>query len=420
MAAEERRTVGRDAAGIGLTSVVGAALNAAKLVLLAVMLNAHDLDLLTAGLLIAVTAAQLCGEPLANFAVVRDRARTRRRAGIALPLAFLAAALFPAAVLALVAPGLDPADSDIAAVRLFCLAGAAMVLLWWAAGEAQRNLDFRGIKAVNLAPNASAVIALLVPFGDPIMVVPIGLAVGCIVAAAVVAAGARRTRPAPEPSEQRVAAARSAALASLVVLAVATQANLIALRVVASFLPEGSVSVVYIATGIVLVPAMAVGGSLTASLLPRWADGTARGRLARPGVAATVASAFTAALCLPLLAGFLVVRDTAAVKGAVDPAILSGLGVALPIVAAGAALHGAVWISRGYAIAHGAVGTISLLGAAGALLVPAAYAVSPTLTGVSVGYVLSAVPWLAGIPLARARTRRATRPQLAVQPQPSQ
>jgi hypothetical protein len=419
-AADPARSAGRDAAGLGLTSVAGAALNAAKLVLLAVLCSAHELDLMTAGLLIAVTGAQLWGEPLANFAVVRDRSRTRRRAGAALPMVFLVAALFPDWVLAVVAPGIDPSGSDVAAVRLFCLAGAAMVLLWWAAGEAQRNLDFRGMKAVNLAPNAATVIALLVPFGDRTVIVPIGLALGCAVAAAFVAAGARSgTAPAAERSEGRVAGARTGVLASLVVLAVATQANLIALRVVASLLPEGSVSVVYIATGIVVVPAMAVGGSLTASLLPRWAAGSASGRLAQPGVAAAISGALTAALCLPLVAGFLFVRHMAFVEDAVDPAILSGLEVALPVIAAGAALHGAVWVARGYAIAHGAVGTISVLGLAGALLVPAAYAVSPTLMGLSVGYVLSALPWLAGIPLARARTRGANPPQLAVQPQPS-
>ena len=419
MAAEPGRSAGRDAAGLGLFSILGAALNVAKLILLTVLCTAQELDLLTAGLLVAVTGAQLCGEPLANFAVVRDRSRTRRRAGTILPAIFLVAALFPGAVLAVAAPGLETTGSDLAAVRLFCLAGAAMVLLWWASGEAQRNLDLRGMKAVNIVPNAATVIALLVPVGDPTLVVPAGLAIGCGAAAAVVAAGAWRPAAAGERSEHRVAAATSTALASLVVLAVVTQANLIALRVVASFLPEGSVSVVYIATGIVLVPAMAVGGSLTASLLPRWADGSASGRFARPGVAAATAGVLTAALCLPLLGGFLLIRDTAAVRDAVDPAILDGLGVVLPIVAAGAALHGAVWVTRGYAIARGAIGTISLLGAAGALLVPLAYAVSPTLAGLSVGYALSALPWLAAIPLTQARSRRVGPPQLAVQPQPS-
>jgi hypothetical protein len=415
------RSVGRDAAGIGLTSVVGAALNAAKLVLLAVLCSAHELDLMTAGLLVAVTGAQLAGEPLANFAVVRDRALTRRRPGAALPVVFLVAALFPDGVLKVVAPGLDATASEVNAVRLFCLAGAAMVLLWWAAGEAQRNLDFRGMKAVNLAPNGATVVALLVPFGARTTVVPIGLLIGCAVAAAVVAAGARRrAAPAGDPDKPRAAAARGWALASLFVLALATQANLIVLRVVASFLPEGSVSVFYIATGIVIVPAMAVGGSLTASLLPRWAAGSASGRLAHPGVAAATSGALTAALCAPLVAGFFLVRPVGAVKDAVDPAVLAGLGTALPIIAAGSALHGAVWVSRGYAIANGAIGTISVIGATGPLVILVAYALSPTLAGLSVGYALSVLPWLAAVPLVRARRRDASAPQLVAQPQPTQ
>jgi Na+-driven multidrug efflux pump len=84
------------------------------------------------------------------------------------------------------------------------------------------------------------------------------------------------------------------------------------------------------------------------------------------------------------------------VRDSVDPRILSGLGTALPIMAAGAALHGMGAVVRGYAIATGRIWPLTALAASGGLLVLLGYAVSPTLAAVSVGFALAPLPLLAG------------------------
>jgi hypothetical protein len=402
-----RSSAGRDATNIGMASVVGVGLNAAKLVMFATLFTASELDLVTAGLLLAVTGAQLCGEPLANLAVIRDGRRIPRRVAWVLPAVFAVGALFPRAVLALAAPGLEASSHALTVTRLFSLAGAAVILMWWAAGEAQRNLDFTGMQAVYLVPNASAVLALCLPVDDRVAAVAVGLAAGSAIAAAWVAARTRRSRVSPGTTalEARTPAVRTPAgrtLAALVALALAAVANLILLRVMGSFLPEGSLGVLYIGASALVLPTMAVGGALGASLLPRWTTGAASGRLARPEFAALLSAGVSAASAAVLVAAFFIARELPSVRENVDPTILSGLATALPIMAAGAALHGVGPVARSYAVANGRVGLMIVLASAGAALVPVAYLIAPTLAGLSAGYALSALPWLAAIPLTRA------------------
>jgi hypothetical protein len=405
-------SAGRDAAGIGAASAAGTAVNVLKLVLFASLFTASDLDLLTAGLLLAITGAQLCGEPLANFAVIRDDRPSARWVVLVLPLAFALTAAFPRAVLAAVAPGVDATPHALEVMRFFSLAGASLVLLWWAAGEAQRRLDFLGFQSLFLVPNLATVIAVCLPVDDRVAAVPVGLAVGCAAAAAYVAA---RTRRFPAAGTGRTPAKGSGrTIAALVALAVAAVANLVLLRVVGSLLPQGSLGVLYLSASVLIIPTSAIGGALGASLLPRWAAPSDEQGLSHPATAAWFSAGLTAACAAVLVGAFFVAREIPAVQDGVDPTILSGLATALPIMAAGAALHGAGPVARSYAVAHGRIGLMIALACAGAALVPVAYLVSPTLAGLSVGYALSALPWLAAIPLVRAGN-----PRSALEPLPN-
>jgi hypothetical protein len=394
----------RDAAGIGLASVGGTALNALKLVLFATLFTATELDLLTAGLLIATTGAQLCGEPLANLAVLRNDRPGARWVALTLPLAFALTAAFPGAVLTVVAPGVDATSHTLEVMRFFSLAGAALVLLWWAAGEAQRRLDFLGFQSLFLVPNAAIVIALCLPVDDRVAAVPVGLTAGCAAMAAYVAL---RTRRSPVPRTASTQSKRPGrTLVALVALAVAAVANLILLLVFGSLLSPGTLGVLYLSASVLIVPTAAIGGAVGASLLPRWAAAANDDRLAHPEAAARISAGLTAGCAALLVGAFFVVRRIEVVEDSVDPTILSGLATALPIMAAGAALHGAGPVARSYAVARGRIGVMIALATAGAALVPLAYLVSPTLAGLSVGYSLSALPWLAAIPLTRARARQ--------------
>lgn len=396
------RSVARDARRLALTSVAGAALNALKLGLIALMLDAAQIDLLTAGLLLCTTFAQMVGEPVASHAAAGRSGLGRAVAALpALALAaFLAAALAPGAALALAAPGLAaPAGADVAAIRLFGLAGAAALALWWAAGAAQRHLDLGGLQAIALVPNAALVLALVVPLGPVLPRVALAMLLGTAAAAALVGrrayVAARRAAPAVATGHPAGLAAATGGLAALLLLAAGTQSNLVVARLLGSGLPEGSLSALFLATGIAYLPALAVGASLASALLPRWAADAAGGRLARPGVAAAWAAAVTALLTAPIAVAALVLRAEPAWAGALDPALRDGLALTLPILCASAPIHAAAWVLRARAIAGRRAGRAGLLGLAGGMTVGLCFLARPTLGGLALGYALSAVPLLA-------------------------
>lgn len=401
----------RAARGLGLANLVGAVLNLPKFGLLLALLAPADLDVLAVGLLITLTFGQIAGEALANHAAVAP-SRGRRPdgadiVGIALIALIAAGALVPERVMAITAPGLA-ADAHLDAVRLFCLAGAAMIALWWAAGEAQARLDLRGLAAVSSVPNLAVVTALLVPVGPPVPRVAAALAGAIALAAVLVVIATRRNSATPATSVLAAGRTGLRHLAALLILALASQLNLVALRVFGSELPAGSLSAVYLATGAALLPACAVSGTVAGVLVPRWARTTGTPRIAGECSAAAVAAAACAALIVPPLALLIIDGERMLAAVGVDPSMAAPLLAALPILLLAAPGASAAWVLRGAMVARGRTVIVSTFGVAGAALIPATVAISPTIEGLALGYALSVIPWIFGIPLLLSAARRTT------------
>jgi uncharacterized membrane protein YbaN (DUF454 family) len=408
------RTALADARRLGMTGIVGAALNGAKFLLLAAAFSARQLDTLTVGLLLSISLTQIAGEAIANHAVIRRPSRRPDASDVVasvLLALFLAAALVPRLVVEVLAPGLAaPASADLGSIRLFSLASAALLALWWVAGEAQRRLDMRGLQAINLVPNLAIIVALILPTDQPLTAVPLALLVSVAATTALLArALARRPHPrAPKPpadaAPRRGLSMRwRGSLLALLLFTAASQLNLVLLRVVGSWLPPGAVSSLYLAVGIAFLPAIAVASGLVGALLPRWSGGVHAGRLDSPYAAASLAAGVTAAVTLPLLAALELMSAMGFLEHVVDPRLLSGLTTALPIMLSAAPLHAAAWVLRGRMIASGRTALITGLAVVGAGTLPLAYLLAPTLASVSAAYALSVSPWLIGIPLALRR-----------------
>lgn len=376
----------RAAARLAAANGAGAVLNAGKFVLLPAMLAAHELDVLAVGLLIAVTLSQSLGEPLATHAVFeRGRVRARRLLlGVACGV-LGAMAILPHAAAAVLAPGLDVSSDDRIAIRLFALTGLGLVWLWGLAGERQRAADFSGLGVIALVPNAALLAGALTrsPTG-----IGAAMLAGVVVAGTVLALRAGRGGGA--------AAAPAAGgrprltLLDLVMLALATQLNVILLRVAAGDLPEGSIGALFVAAGVVTLPVIAIAGSAAAVSLPHW-HAEAPSRPLRESLrVAALASAAAAAV----LGGLALLDTLGGVRELLDPAVRDGLRAALPILILGTPIYAAAWFLRALVIARGHVRALAAAAAAGALAVPAASLVADSIEGISVGYVLSPIPWL--------------------------
>lgn len=378
---------GRAAARLGAANASGAVLNAGKFVLLPAMLAAHELDVLAVGLLIAVTLSQSLGEPLGTHAVIEPgdvRAR-RLMSGLAFVL-FGSMAILPESAAAILAPGLELGGADRLSIRLFALTALALVWLWTLAGERQRIADYSGLTVIALAPNAALIAGTLTGSPSGIGAAMLG---GIVVAGAILSLrGARGTGDAPAATPSR--ARPRITIVELVVLSLATQLNLILLRVAAGDLPEGSIGALYIAVGVVTLPIIAVAGAAAAVSLPHWRAEAPSRPLRECLVVAALASAAAAAV----LSGLALLDTSADFRALFDPAVRDGLRAALPILVLGTPIYAAAWFLRTLVIARGHARTLAAAAAGGALAVPAASLVADTIAGISVGYVLSPIPWL--------------------------
>lgn len=417
-AAGELPGAAHEARRLGTVTLVGAALNAGKFVLAAGLLATQQLDLLTVGLLVAVTAAQVAGEAIALHAVTRPARRCKVDAADALAVGlaglFVAAALAPQAVLAALAPGLEPpAGPELLALRLCCLAGAGSVTLWWAAGIAQRRFDLRGVQAITLVPNAAIVLGLALPIGDRLTAVAVTLLAGTLVATGWLVRELRRSDAisralgtgltfsgaatpdlrVPTGSQTRLWLGSAPALLVLLGFMAASQLNMFGVRFLSSLLPAGSLSTIYVAAGIALVPTMAAGTSVGAVLLPRWA---ARARAPGPLPAAGAAAAVAGLMAGALLLAAALSQGASWVGAVIDSRLLEGLRTALPILLAAVPLHAAAAVLRNHLLARGRTPLLTALALAGAALVPLTFGLSPTLAGACLGYALSAAPVVAG------------------------
>jgi len=406
------RTAAGDARALGLANLAGALLNLPKFALLVAVLGPRALDVLAVGLLVATTLAQVAGEAIANHAATARRTRRPDGADLlaaAMIAAFAVAALAPDAVVAVLAPGLRvPAQEHHLALRLLCLAGAASVALWWVAGEAQRRLDLRGLALVNVLPNLAIVLGLAVPAADRLVAVGVAMTVLPAIAAALLLSRIRRTarrRPAPEPAQPPERLRLPTGLLALLALGLASQANLVAVRFVGSHLDEGAIAAIYVAAGAALLPAWTVASGLTGALLPRWRQGLDAGRLADARVAALLSAGVCGLLVAPAFVAVQLGGEALGSAAGVDARLLSALLTAVPILLAAAPLASAAWVLRGWMIAEGRTIAATSLALAGVALLPVPVALSPSLGALCVGYGLSALPWLVGVPLMMRRGR---------------
>ena len=378
---------GRAAARLGAANASGAVLNAGKFVLLPAMLAAHELDVLAVGLLIAVTLSQSLGEPLATHTVIeRGDVRARRlTSGLACVL-FGSMAILPETAAAILAPGLELGGGDRLSIRLFALTGLALVWLWTLAGERQRTADYSGLAVIALAPNAALIAGTLTGSPSGIGAAMLG---GIVVAGAILSLrGARGTADAPAATPAR--SRPRITMVELVGLSLATQLNLILLRVAAGDLPEGSIGALYVAVGVVTLPIIAIAGAAAAVSLPHWRAEAPSRPLRECLVVAALASAAAAAV----LSGLALLDTSGDFRALFDPAVRDGLRAALPILVLGTPIYAAAWFLRTLVIARGHARTLAAAAAGGALAVPAASLVADTIEGISVGYVLSPIPWL--------------------------
>ena len=177
-------------------------------------------------------------------------------------LGFIAA--MPDAATAILAPGLDLSARDGLAIRLFALTGIALLGLWRLAGERQRAADFAGLAVIAIVPNAALIAGALTR-----SLIGIGAA---MLAAAVLAGVVLSVRGVRGGAGARAASVAGASISmlDLVVLSLATQLNLVLVRVAAGDLAEGSVGALFIAVGVVTLPVIAVAGSAAAVSLPHW------------------------------------------------------------------------------------------------------------------------------------------------------
>lgn len=412
--APSTRRAGRTAAGdvrvLAAANLVGAALNLPKFALIVAVLGPRELDVLAVGLLVATTLAQVAGEAIANHAATaagRGRADGSGVLAALLMSAFVVAALVPHAVVRALAPGLEAAATEhTLALRLLCLAGAATVGLWWVAGEAQRNLDLRGMALVNVVPNLAIVVGLLVPAGDRLVAVGLAMTVAPALCAVVLL---RRAGPTSSHHEPRAHGPRlrvPTGLLALLALGLASQGNLVAVRFVGSHLDEGAIAAVYVAAGAALLPAWAVAAGLTGALLPRWHRGLDAGRLGDARVAALLSGGLCAACVAPALLLVALVGAPVGRWAGVDPRLLASLLTALPILLAAAPAASAAWVLRGWMVAEGRVVTATGLAVAGVAVLPVPVLLSPSLAALCVGYGLSALPWLLAVPVMIGRARR--------------
>jgi len=405
-----RRTAVGDARALALANLVGAALNLPKFALIVAVLGPRELDVLAVGLLVATTLAQVAGEAIANHAATAVRERRPDGADLLsglLIVTFALAALMPDAVVALLAPGLEnaAAEHDVA-LRLLSLAGATTVALWWVAGERQRGLDLRGLALVNVVPNLAIVVGLLVPAADRLVAVGLAMAVTPAVCALVLLSRPLRTPPRRELPAREAKLRLPVGLLTLLLLGIASQSNLVAMRFVGSGLEEGAIAAVYVAVGAALLPAWAVAAGLTGALLPRWQQGLAAGRLANPLIVALVSAALCALLVVPALVALPLAGEAVGRWAGVDERLLASLQTALPILLAAAPFASAGWVLRGWMVAEGRTLTATGLALAGVALLPVPVVLSPTLAALCVGYGLTMVPWLVGVPLVIRSARR--------------
>jgi hypothetical protein len=352
---------------------------------------------LSVGLLVAITLAQVGGDSLANYAAVaRTRARTADRIVAAgLIVIFCAGALYPDAFAAVLAPGLEPGGQEIVALRLFFLAGAALVVLWALAGQGQRRLDFWALGAINVVPNACLLLGIALGLWDPVTAIALCMLVGIATCSLIARMRVRRTAAAPVQATARGQAAVEAGLHQLLLLAVATQLNLILVRVVGADLPEGSLGALYIAIGIVVAPVMAVAGAAASVMLPRWAAEPASADLRVFSRTAISAVLVTSALGVAVVATVVLALRQDVVDLGIDPLVERALESTLPILAAGLPLYALAWMVRAYAIASHRVRALAAAGILGALAIPLAALVDHSPEAVAAGYALSAVPWVA-------------------------
>lgn len=407
---EPKRTAASDARALTIANFVGAALNLPKFALVIAVLGPGELDVLAVGLLVATTLAQVAGEAIANHAATAVRGGRPDGADLfsgLLIAAFALAALVPDVVVAVLAPGLEDAaaDHDVA-LRLLCLAGATTVALWWVAGERQRGLDLRGLALVNIVPNLAIVAGLLVPAADRLVAVGLAMAITPAVCALLLLPRRLRTPPRREILARAPRLCLPAGLLTLLMLGVASQSNLVAVRFVGSGLDEGAIAAVYVAVGAALLPAWTVAAGLTGALLPRWQQGLAAGRLANPLIVALLSGVLCAVLVGPALVALPLVGEAAGEWAGVDERLLASLQIALPILLTIAPFASAAWVLRGWMVAEGRALTAAGLALTGVALLPVPVALSPTLAALCVGYGLTMLPLLVGVPLITRRARR--------------
>lgn len=383
------------------TNGVGSLLNVAKFVTLPVVFLAGELDLLTVGLLAAVTLSQIVGEAISQHAVVAPPRRRPDRndllAGSLIGL-FVLAATFPRPAAAMIAPGLSPNVLSHASLSTFFLAGAASVVLWWLAGECQRHMSFVGVHLLNMVPNACIVFSALLP--DPSVEKTAGVMLAGITIAALITA-IHRGRLGP-PRGAPVPSAKARALSIFLILSISTQLNLVLLRVFASDLPPGTLGGLYVAAGVVLVPTLVIANSFTAATLPRWTK-SRHDNSTSPYWTALLAAVLTAGMTAIAVGGLYLVLELGLAED-IDRSVRATIDDALPILAAGAPLAAGALVLRTYAIAQQVLWPLVGLTLVGASGIALAAAVDGSLASLCVGYVLSPLPWALGIPLLRRAT----------------
>ncbi len=375
----------RAAARLAAANGSGAVLNAAKFLLLPALLAAHELDVLAVGLLVAVTLSQSFGEPLATHSTIESGSVRARRLTLALACLLLGAmAVLPQDAAAILAPGLDIDANDSLAIRLFALTGVALVGLWVLAGERQRAADFSGLAVIALVPNAALIAGALTQ-----SLIGIGaamLATAVLAGAVLSLRGVRGTAGTPPPARL----GSSISMLDLVVLSLATQLNVVLLRVAAGDLPQGSVGALFIAVGVVTLPVIAVAGSAAAVSLPHWRAGAPSRPLRESVRVAALASAAAAVV----FGGLVLLDAIPEIREMFDPAVRAALREALPILLLGTPIYAAAWFLRALVITRGRARILAVAAALGALAVPAASLIADTVAGIAVGYVLSPIPWL--------------------------
>jgi len=384
-----------DISRLGAVSGGGAVLNAAKFLVLPAFLGAHALDVLAVGVLLAITVAQTLGEPVANHAVVHPGASRTRAAAVAVTAAVIAIGLLaPAAILALLAPGFETTPTDRLAVRIFAVTGVVVFLLWAVAGRLQQLRDFTGLGLLAVVPNVGLVVGAVTG-----SIVTVAASMLALTALALGIAVRRRRRARPIVAESARAGGPTPALIDLLALSVATQLNLILIRVACADLPPGSLGAMYVAVGAATFPVSVVAAAAASVSLPHWRAGDPSRPLHEAGRVALLATALSMIVggSLISLCALPVVRD------AIDPGVRDGVLSSLPILACGAPIYAAAWFLRSLVIARGGVRLLAGLAAAGALAVPGSRLIGDTLEVVSVGYLVSPVPWLIGAILIARR-----------------